>query len=120
MLLKILTVTVTMKMALVFLFTLDNLSGNQLKAGCCGPDTALCSLLDLKQWVKAGCSVTLHTRDGRKYAHVVEEGSSYTERELQDATEIEEMPTGYGDILISILNLKWILKQKTPGFKIEI
>ena len=74
-----------MKMALVFLFTLDNLSGNQLKAGC---------------------SVTLHTRDGRKYAHVVEEGSSYTERELQDATEIEEMPTGYGDILISILNLK--------------
>ena len=57
-----------MKMALVFLLTLDNLSGNHLKAGC---------------------SVTLHTRDGPKFTHDVEEGSSSTKRELQDTTERE-------------------------------
>lgn len=38
--------------------SVDNLSGNQLKAGC---------------------SVTLYTRDGRKFSHDVEEDSSSTE-----------------------------------------
>ena len=52
--------------------SVDNLSGNQLKAGC---------------------SVTFRTRDGRQFAHDVEEDSSSSETEPQNTTDEIELPS---------------------------
>ena len=52
--------------------SVDNLSGNQLKAGC---------------------SVIFRTRDGRQFAHDVEDDSSSSETEPQNTTDEIELPS---------------------------